>query len=145
MFLSHQPPLALFLQHPLSSPILLSPTVCPAVRVIDNDLDCGFSVCVPLLLLSSLLFLFSDFVLFFYFALAYSYACDCIFDKKRSILYNVLMLQALNAYCFLDIQSTLLKVNLPGSYLYTYIYASDVYTSLYLCVFVWVVRVRKRS
>lgn len=71
-------------------------------------------------------------MLFFYFAPAFSHACDCIFDKKRSILYSVLMLQALNAYCFLGIQATLLKVNLPGSYLYIYIYVSDVYACLYI-------------
>lgn len=102
---------------------------------------------VSLLLLSLLLFLFSDFVLFFYFAPAYSHACDCIFDKKRSILYSVLMLQALNAYCFLGIQATLLKVNLPGSYLYTYTYIYICFRCICMsaCMCVWVVRVRKRS
>lgn len=86
-------------------------------------------------------------MLFFYFAPAYSHACDCIFDKKRSILYSVLMLQALNAYCFLGIQATLLKVNLPGSYLYIYIYmyVSDVYACLYVCVSGWYVCVSVRD
>lgn len=56
-----------------------------------------------------------------------------VFDKKRSILYSVFMLQALNVYCFLDIQATLLKVNLHGSYLFLYIYVSDVYFCMCVC------------
>lgn len=41
---------------PSSLTPLLFPSVCPAVRVIDNDLDCGFSVGVVFVLL--LLFCF---------------------------------------------------------------------------------------
>lgn len=39
-------------------PALLLPSMCPAVRVIDNDLDCGFSVCVGVVIVLVVVFVF---------------------------------------------------------------------------------------